>query len=262
MPAKYLAMMRRSIASTFEYRAGTLIWMISNIMPLIMLAVWYALAEDGPIGNYSQADFVSYYLLITFLRQMTTVWVIHELDYQIRRGNLAIKLLHPINPIHEFMSDNLADKIFRIIILIPLVVTAFFVFPNVHYDATPMSIGLAIVAVVAAWTMRFLSQYIFALLSFWVSQAETLHEIWYATWLLIGGMVAPIELFPEPIASVAHWLPFRFMLSFPAEIMLGRLTTQDLLLGLGGAAFWLILMIGVYRFVWYRGLRRFSAYGA
>ena len=107
-----------------------------------------------------------------------------------------------------------------------------------------------------------MSQYTFALFSFWVSQAETLHEIWYATWLLIGGMVAPIELFPEPIAAVAKWLPFRFMLSFPAEIVLGRLTTQDLLMGLGASAFWLLVMIAIYRVVWRRGLRQFSAFGA
>lgn len=262
MLTKYLAFMRRSIAVTFEYRAGTLIWMITNIMPLVMLAVWYALAEDGPIGSYSQADFVAYYLLITFLRQMTAVWVIHELDYQIRHGQLSSKLLHPINPIHEFMSDNLADKIFRLVILIPLAVVAFIIFPNVHYDITPVTLALALVALAAAWAMRFLSQYTVALFSFWVSQAETLHEIWYATWLLIGGMVAPIELFPAPIAAVAKWLPFRFMLSFPAEIMLGRLTTQDLLFGLGATAFWLALMIVTYRFVWRRGLRQFSAYGA
>jgi len=262
MISKYLALMRRSLSVMFEYRASVFIWMLVNIMPLVMLAVWYTLAADGPIGSYSQNDFVSYYLLITFLRQMTTVWVIHELDYQIRHGQLSIKLLHPINPIHEFMSDNLADKVLRVTVMIPLAAVAFIVFPNVHYDVTPVTITLMLVTLAAAWAMRFLSQYTFALFGFWVSQAETLHEIWYATWLLIGGMVAPIELFPEPIASIAHWLPFRFMLSFPAEIMLGRLTTQDLLFGLGATAFWLALMIAAYRFVWRRGLRQFSAYGA
>lgn len=262
MLTKYLAFMRRSIAVTFEYRAGTLIWMITNIMPLVMLAVWYALAEDGPIGSYSQTDFVAYYLLITLLRQLTTVWVIHELDYQIRHGQLSIKLLHPINPIHEFMSDNLSDKIFRIIVMLPLGIIAYIIFPNIHYDLTPISVTLSLVALAMAWAMRFLSQYTFALFSFWVSQAETLHEIWYATWLLIGGMVAPIELFPEPVAIVAKWLPFRFMLSFPAEIVLGRLTLSDMLVGLSASALWLGLMIAVYRVVWRRGLRQFSAYGA
>ncbi len=262
MITKYLALMRRSLGVMFEYRASVFIWMLVNIMPLVMLAVWYTLAEDGPIGSYSQSDFVSYYLLITFARQMTTVWVIHELDYEIRHGQLSIKLLHPINPIHAFMSDNLADKVLRVAVLIPLGVIAFIVFPNIHYDVTPATITLMLVTLASAWLMRFLSQYIFALLAFWISEALTLHEIWYATWLLIGGMVAPIELFPAPIAAVAQWLPFRFMLSFPVEIMLGRLTMQELVMGLSATAFWLAVMIVVYRFVWQKGLRQFSAYGA
>ncbi len=262
MLTKYLALLRRSLGVMFEYRASVFIWMLVNVMPLVMLAVWYTLAEDGPIGSYSQNDFVSYYLLLTFARQMTTVWVIHELDYQIRHGELSIKLLFPINPIHAFMSDNLADKVLRMAVMIPLAIVAFIIFPNVHYDITPVTIVLMLVALAAAWVMRFLSQYTFALFSFWISQATTLHEIWYATWLLIGGMVAPIDLFPASIAAIAKWLPFRFMLSFPVEIMMGRLTAQELAMGLTASAFWLALMIVVYRFVWQRGLRQFSAYGA
>ncbi len=254
--------MRRSIGITFEYRAGVLIWMLVNVMPLVMLAVWFSLAEDGPIAGYSQADFVSYYLLLTFMRQMTTVWVIHELDYDIRHGNLSIKLLYPFNPIHAYMSDNLADKILRLAVLAFLAIFAVILFPMAHYDITPVSVTLMLVTMAAAWGMRFLSQYTFALLAFWISAAQSLHEVWYATWLMLGGMVAPLDLFPAPVAAIAKYLPFRFMLSFPVEVMLGRLTFEETLLGLGATAFWLCVMIVVYRWVWGRGIRQFSAFGA
>jgi len=262
MLTKYFALMRRSLGVMLEYRAGVLIWMLVNVMPLVMLAVWFSLAEDGPIGGYAQADFVSYYLLLTFMRQMTTVWVIHELDYDIRYGNLSIKLLYPFNPIHAYMSDNLADKIIRLAVLIPLGIVAAFLFPMMRYELTPLSVALMLLTMAAAWAMRFLSQYTFALLAFWVSEAQTLHEIWYAVWLMLGGMVAPLDLFPAPVAAIAKYLPFRFMLSFPVEVMLGRLTADETLLGLAATAFWLGAMIVAYRWVWRRGVKQFSAFGA
>ena len=141
-----------------EYRASIVIWMLTGIMPLVMLAVWYSLAEDGPIAGYSQNDFVSYYLLMLLVRQLTNVWVIWELDYEIRHGDLSIKLLHPINPIHEYIASHLADKVIRLWILIPLALLAWLSFPPIHYDVTPLTLALLLVALVAAWILRFLSQ--------------------------------------------------------------------------------------------------------
>jgi ABC-2 type transport system permease protein len=262
MLKKYIALMRRSVGVMLEYRASVLIWMLVNVMPLVMLAVWFSLSESGPIGGYSQSDFVSYYLLLAFMRQMTTVWVIWELDNDIRHGELSIKLLHPLNPLHEYISYNLADKILRLIVLLPFAVLAWMIFPTIYYDVTPLNVTLFVITLAAAWFMRFMSQYTFGLLAFWVSEAMTLHEIWFGMWMMLGGLIAPLDLFPVGVAAVAKFLPFRFMLSFPVEIMLGRLTAEELVIGLAAAVFWVLAMLAVYRWLWRKGLTQFSAFGA
>ncbi len=262
MLGKYAALMRRSIAAMFEYRASLVIWMLVSVMPLVMLAAWFSLSEGGPIAGYTQSDFVSYYLLLTFVRQMTTVWVIYELDYDIRHGDLSIKLLHPLNPVHDYISTNLSDKVFRIVVLTPLALLAWWLFPTIHYDATPVSVALWLVAMFAAWFIRFMSQYLFGLLAFWVSDTMTLNDLWFALSEMLGGMIAPLALFPPAVTAIANFLPFRFMLSFPVEILLGRLSAADLAIGLATMIGWVIATVVLYRWVWRRGLRRFSAYGA
>ena len=259
---KYLALIRRNIAAILEYRASTLIWILSSVTPLVMLAVWFSLAESGPVAGYSQADLTSYFLLLALVRQMTNVWVAWELDGEIRHGGLAVKLLHPLNPLHEYVSENLADKVVRAIFLIPFIILAVILFPTIHYDLTLQNGLLTLAAVGAAWLMLFFSQLIFGLLSFWVSSAMTLHEIWYAFAMLLGGMLAPLDLFPPQVAQVAHYLPFRYMLSFPVEILLGRLTPLDLLSGFIVSAFWIVLFGLLYRGLWQLGLKQFGAFGA
>ena len=245
-----------------EYRASIVIWMLTGIMPLVMLAVWFSLAEGGPISGYSQDDFVAYYLLMTLVRQLTNVWVIWELDYEIRHGDLSIKLLHPINPIHEYIASHLADKVLRLWILIPLAILAWLIFPTIHYDMTPLTLVLLLVALAAAWILRFLSQYCIGILAFWISEAITLNEIWFAGMLMLGGVVAPLDLFPAPVKAIANYLPFRFMLSFPVEIVSGRMTTIDVLSGLTAMMFWLVFFVVLYRWLWSKGVRQFSAFGA
>src|SRR6476659_1170191 len=129
--AKYIALLRRSLAVLLEYRVAMLIWMLSATFPLVMLAVWLSLAADGPIGGFTAGDFIAYYLLSFYMRQMTSVWVAWELDFDIRHGDMSSKLLHPIQPIHEYVSFNLADKIVRGIMFTPLVILVALIVPGV-----------------------------------------------------------------------------------------------------------------------------------
>jgi ABC-2 type transport system permease protein len=262
MLKKYFALFRRSIAAMIEYRASALIWMLTNIMPLVMLAAWYSLSEGGPIGGYSQNDFVSYYLLLTLVRQSTSAWVIWELDYEIRHGDLSVKLLHPINPIHEYISSHIADKVLRAPILIVLALAAWSIFPTIHYDATWLNLGLMILAVGIGWLIIFLTQFCLGLLAFWISQATTLNDIWYAAAMMLGGVIAPLDLFPAQVKLIADYLPFRFTVSFPVEILSGRLSSFELLAGLLTMLFWLAFMLALYGWLWRKGIKQFGAFGA
>ena len=262
MVYKYAALFRRSVGIMLEYRVSMLIWMLTASFPLVMMAVWLTLAQDGPVGNYAPGDFVAYYLLALYVRMMTAVWVAWELDHDIRHGELAIKLLHPLNPIHDYVSFNLADKVLRFLLITPLILLAARLVPDVHLALTPVNVILFFVALAFAWLLRYITDYTVGLLSFWLSQVTTLQEIIWMLLLLLGGTVAPIDLLPGWLAAIAKYLPFRFMLSFPVEIMLGRLSAYDLLTGLLVSLAWLALFQALHVLVWRRGIRAFSAYGA
>lgn len=259
---KYLALLRRSLGVMLEYRISMLIWMLSASFPLVMLAVWLSLAKDGPVGGFTAGDFIAYYLLSLLMRQMTAVWVAWELDFDIRHGDMNTKLLHPIQPIHEYISFNLADKVMRAVIFVPLVILVVLVVPGISLVATPLNIGLFLVAVVGAWGMRYLNQFVLGLFGFWFSQALVLTDIFWMLFLLFGGGIAPIELLPEPLHTIAYYLPFRYMMSFPIEIMMGRIALNDILIGFGTILVWLAALFMVYRFLWARGMKKFGAFGA
>lgn len=211
---KYLVLTRRSIGVLLEYRIAMLIWMLSASFPLVMLAVWLSLAQDGPVGGYSAGDFVAYYLLGFYMRQMTAVWVAWELDYDIRHGDMNTKLLHPLHPIHEYISLNLADKVLRGLVFTPMVVLVAWLVPGVTLAATPLHLAFFVLALMGAWFMRYLTQFSLGLFAFWFSQALVLADVFWMFFLLFGGGIAPIDLLPEPLRTLAYFLPFRFMMSF------------------------------------------------
>ncbi len=196
------------------------------------------------------------------MRQMTAVWVAWELDYDIRHGDMNAKLLQPLNPLHQYVSFNLADKVIRGLMFTPLVILVALIVPGVTLDASPQNLMFFILALIGAWGMRYFFQFNLGLFGFWFSQALVLTDVYWMLFLLFGGGVAPLELLPEPLQTIAYMLPFRLMMSFPIEILMGRLTVNEILMGLASVVVWMVILVGLYKFLWARGIRQFSAFGA
>ena len=262
MLRKYLALFRANWAGIIEYRASILIYMLSATSPLVSLAVWLSVAADGLVGGYAAIDFVAYYLAIIFVRQLSGAWVVYELDFHIRQGSLSSKLLKPIDPIHDMIAVNLADKLFRLpLVLTPVVVAAVLV-QGVHYNLSPLNLVYFVVSLALAWLSIYLSQYCIGLLGFWISHALAVNDLWFGIRMMLSGNLAPLDLFPAPIPQLSVYLPFRYTLSFPVEILLGRVSGDQLWLGFAVQSVWLLATIGLYRVLWTRGLRQYSAFGA
>src|SRR5215831_15107267 len=67
------------------YRAELLVWVLSTTMPLIMLALWSAVAREAPVGRFGQMDFVAYFLATFIVRQLTGAWVAWEMNWEVRQ---------------------------------------------------------------------------------------------------------------------------------------------------------------------------------
>ena len=78
---------------------------------------------------------------------------------------------------------------------------------------------------------------------------------------VMSGYLVPLDLFPKAVQQIALVLPFRFLLSFPVELMLGKLTRGGALGLLGAQWAYVAAALLATNLVWRAGLRRYSAYG-
>lgn len=67
---------------------------------------------------------------------------------------------------------------------------------------------------------------------------------------------------PEWGQLAATALPFRWMVAFPVELLLGRLSRAEALTGLAVQAIWLVLALAILSLCWQRAAQRDSAVGA
>jgi ABC-2 type transport system permease protein len=257
----YRALMRREVSLVVVYRAEIMIWIITGVLPLIMLAAWLSLGQGGPVGSFEPRDFIAYYLAAIFVRQMTGVWIVWDMDYQIRRGEFSTLLLRPLDPIHHWIAVALGSKWLRLLVLVPVLGPAVYL-TGARYDLHPLTLTAFALALVGAWLLSFLIQYINGLLAFWITQATAVFDLWFGLWSIFSGYLIPLELLPPAVEQLAFWLPFRYQLAVPLEIILGRLHGHDLWLGLLLQWAWIMVGFGLIRFLWRRGLKKYSAVGA
>jgi len=254
-------MLRVGLAEAVAYRAEFVVWLLSTNMPLVMLALWTAVARDAPVGRFGQREFVAYFLAALVVRLMTGAWVIWEVNQEIKSGTLAFRLLRPVHPLLAYACENVAAMPLRVVLSLPVALTLLFTVGGSHVTRDPLLWALFPVTVVGAWLITFLAMSIVGALAFWIESAGSVFEIWMGLFGVFSGYLVPLELFPGWVTQLARALPFRYMLAFPVEMIIGlesrsralaELSVQWLFVGL--------LLMGALG-AWRVGLRRFAAYG-
>ena len=260
----YIQQFKTSLAATLQYRASLAIWLIGHVLePLVFLIVWSTVsnASGGIIGGFTTQDFAAYFILLMLVNHVTYTWIMYEFEYRIRTGAFSFALLKPIHPIHSDIADNIASKLITLpfmLLIAALMALAF------HPILSPpfWSVALAIPALLLALLIRFLIEWTLAQAAFWTTRVSAINQTYFVLMLFLSGQLAPLALFPVSLQNIAAIFPFRWMISFPLELLLGRLTASQALMGLAAQVAWIMVSVFLFRVIWRAGLRVYSAVGA
>jgi ABC-2 type transport system permease protein len=262
--ALYSQQFKTSLAAMLQYRASLVIWLIGHLLePLVYLAVWTAVAQSrgGSVGGYGAGDFAAYFIVLMLVNHVTYTWIMWEYEYRVRHGSLSLALLRPVHPIHADIADNVSSKV----VTFPLILAAAVILGLLFRPAfaPPLWAAAAFLpAILLAFLLRFLMEWTLALAAFWTTRVGAANQGYFIALLFFSGQMAPLTLLPRPVQVAASVLPFRWITSFPVELLLGRVSFPQALLGMGVQCAWLALCFLLLRLVWRAGLRVYTAVGA
>jgi ABC-2 type transport system permease protein len=247
-----------------QYRAALAIWLIGNVLePVIYLVVWSTVSRStgGSVGGYEAQDFAAYYIAFMLVNQATFTWVMYEFDYRIREGMFSAALLHPVHPIHADIAQNVSSKV----VSLPVMAAAAAGLTLVFHPAFRFTAWMAaafVPALILAFLVRFLVEWIVALAAFWTTRTSAINQIHFMAMLFFSGQIAPLAVLPGPLRLAATVLPFRWTVGFPVELILGRLTPGEVAAGLAIQAGWLLVGLALLKVAWRASVKNYSAVGA
>ncbi|MEJ5224384.1 MAG: ABC-2 family transporter protein, partial [Anaerolineales bacterium] len=252
-------------AEQWQYRANLLMYLLYwLISPIIYLAVWVSIANaKGDVSGLTANDFITYYMTLLVVDQLTSNIIIHIFAYKVQDGSLSPELIRPVHPmLTNALVNNIAFKALNLLVFVPIWIVLWLLYQPDFSAVAWQNVLLAIPAMLIGFMVGFLLSGAITSLAFWTTRVYSIHEFYYALALLFSGQFVPLTLMPQLVQDLAQYLPFQLQIYFPIQLILGRLSSEQILQGFVSGAVWLVIALALFNWVWREGVKRYSAVGA
>ncbi len=259
-------LMRIGISEAVAYRAEMFVWVLATTMPFIMLVLWSAVSAVAPVVSssgrgYSAGTFTAYFLAVFIVRQLISSWASWEINWEVKQGTLAMRLLRPIHPVISYMIGNLAALPMRLVVTLPVLLIIFLVGAAGSFPTDLRIWAVWALAMIGGWLITFFANVAIGSLSLFMESSIKVMDIWLAAFFVFSGYLFPLDLFPPWLRAASEWLPFRYQIGLPVELMTGAHSFEQALQLLGRQWGWALGLglLGVG--LWNTGVKRFQAFG-
>jgi len=259
----YLALGKAAILTDIQYRVATYFYMIGMVTePIIYLVVWSTIAnaQGGQVAGYTAGAFSAYYIVWTLVRSMNIVFSPYGWEGRIRSGRLTGELMRPVHPIHSDIAFYGGMKVVWILLWLPIAAVLYLIFrPELH--PTLLEVAVFGVAIWGAYLVRTMALSMLGMITFWTTRVGALYELYFALELVLSGRMVPMALMPEWVQRLAWFMPFQWTFFFPINALVGEMTPQELLTGLGMQVAWIVIGALAVNIMWKAGIKRYAAVG-
>jgi ABC-2 type transport system permease protein len=264
---KYFNIYRASLVERLAYRGDFLLGTVLRFLPMVTtILLWEAVfagAETDDIAGFTRRQMIAYQLLIHISRMFSSMpGLAAGITRDIRDGSLKKYLLQPLDMISFLVCYRAAHKCAYIATsFIPYAIL--FAICYRYFD--PPRDWTTMAGYVTALFLSFLIGFYFetciGMMGFWFLEVTSLLWIIATLNYFVSGQMLPLDLLPSTWQWVLKALPFQYLAYFPAVVFLGKRTGAELVEGLLFELTWVIALLLIARWLYRRGLRRYSAFG-
>ena len=265
---KYYNICRVSLIERLAYRSDFFLATFLRFLPMVTtILLWeaiYAGTAQDDVAGFTRRQMIAYLLLVHISRMFSSMpGLATGIARDIREGTLKKYLLQPLDMIAYLLSYRIAHKIAYVATTALPYAVLFFLCRE--YLAVVNPDALTILAYAAALLLGFAVGFFFetcmGLVGFWFLEVSSLLYVVQTVNFFVSGHMFPIDLLPAPWPAVLKVLPFQYLAYFPAAVLLGKVHGAELVGGLLIEVAWAVVLVVLSRWLFRRGLRRYSAYG-
>lgn len=269
-----------SINERLVYRADFMLGTLMRFLPtLTQIFLWWAIYDvvsegvseggrpDGDIAGYKYGDMVAYYLMVIISRAFSSMpGLTSGIALQIRNGEIKKFLIQPVDMLGCLLMQRIAHKLVYYLIAALPFAFVFYMCGDFFEQGWPQGDVLIVffASLILSFLLGFYLESCIGLIGFWFLEVTSLTFIYMLLNFLLSGHMFPLELLPSDpvnIRGLVEFLPFKYLAYFPAAVFLGKVQGPEMYQGLAVLVGWVLFFVVLSRVLWWRGIRRYSAFG-
>lgn len=217
---KYLWVAVTSARSNFAYLSDVSARIIFlTVILYIFLRLWrvtYGEMHTDRLAGLSITQML-WYLAVTESILMSGPRIAQLVDEDVRTGALAVQLVRPMSYPGYRLASNFGERAVRFAVNMCAASAVTFVLAG-PLHVSLQSIAFFAVVVPLAFLLDFLGNFAVGLGAFWLEDTTGLVLLYSRGVMIFGGMLIPLELYPQSWQPVLRALPFSNIAYGPAHL--------------------------------------------
>ncbi|MCB0385329.1 MAG: ABC-2 family transporter protein [Bdellovibrionales bacterium] len=262
-----IAVLSMELRKIFSYRVDFWLQVVGGFVSQFVVAyfLWLAIFEHNQakqIGGYSFSMMVAYYILAPFVDRIIRANNAFVISQEIYEGSLSRYLIYPVNYLGFRFVSTLAHALVGMVqmILGVGVILAIWGRPE-ELSIGWAGLGMGIVSCLMSIFVYYLMASTIEMVAFWADNVWSLLVMLQFSSAFLGGGLIPLTVFPEWVQGGLLYTPFPYLIGYPIQAFMGRLSYGEWAQGILISLLWTLPLMMALGWVWNRGRRSYTGVG-
>jgi ABC-2 type transport system permease protein len=229
-----------------------------GVILLIFSKLWAVVAERGAIAEATPRELL-WYLAITEWVMLSMPLIHLQIESDVRRGDIAYLLPRPISYIGSRIAESGGDFLLRAAVL-AVAGCAFAGLLSGGLPEDPRGLLLALPLGLVAGYVGLCFHAAVGLCAVWLQDCSPVYWIWQKCAFILGGLMLPLEVYPDWLREIALWTPFSALMHGPGRMAFGWQPDFAALVA-AKLLFWAVVATALLAWVHRRAMTRLEVNG-
>ena len=264
---KYFQVFKISFQQEFAYRINFIMWRVRNLLQIFLVFFLWDTVFASPgrvVFGYDRAKILTYIFGLMIVRAFVLSAKAIEVAGEVSRGDLSNYLVKPVDYFKYWLTRDISSKALNLAFAVGEFTLLYLLLkPPFFLQTNPIFLLAFLLSVCLAMLIYFLLLFITSSVPFWMPEAAWGMHFLITVVILefLSGALFPLDILPSTLQSILNYTPFPYLIFFPLQVYLGKITGLAMVKGILISAGWAAILYLAMSALWRKGLKIYQAYG-
>ncbi len=264
---KYLQIFKISFEQEFAYKINFIMWRVRNVFQIVITFFLWSTIFTNPgtvVFGYDKAKILTYVFALMMVRAFVLSARAVDVSSDIAEGNLSNYLVKPISYFKYWATRDIASKTLNLGFAVIEFAALFLILkPPFYFQSDPYVLLAFLLSIFVASAIYFCILFLVSAVPFWAPELGWASQFLVAIVIIefLSGALFPIDILPAGLQKTVMLLPFPYMIFFPLQVYLGKISGAAQIQGFVVSFIWVGVLWFLMKHVWAKGLKAYQAFG-